>query len=136
MSKEKEVVTKIHGILDSCRKQIEKEIGVEVTINYKLKFHHLSTYELREIVLSVCNVTWAELTSKVRKSEIIIARQLYSFFARTVQKKSLRVISDEVGNGDHTSVMHSVKIIRDMIDSKNELYIQYFTEIESRINNR
>lgn len=136
MNDKKAVVAKIQGILDDCRKQIEAEIGVEVTINYNLKFHHLGTFELREIVLSVCNVSWFELTSKSRKSEIIIARQLYSFFARHIQRKSLSAIATEVGNADHTTAMNSIQVVRDMIDSKNELYMQYFTEIEKRINNR
>lgn len=137
MSKElkQHEIDKVPGlreILKKCQQDIEKLTNVEVTVFYRIKFHHLSTADLTRIICNVCEVTWQQVLSDSRKSHIVIARQLYCHLAITVQKKNLVAIS-RILNRDHTTIMHARDKVITMIEMQDELYMVPLLEIERQI---
>lgn len=123
----------VQAILDKCHADIEALTGHPVTLNFSLKFHYLSTRVLAGIITDVCEVDWDDVVGTSRKGVLVISRHLYCYFAREYQKKKFVQIS-QLLNRDHTTVMHSVNIVKNMIEVSDELYMTYFSEIENRIN--
>ena len=69
--------------------------------------------ELLEIPLSL-------LTGKSRKQEIVFARQIAMYLIRDLTSASLKSIGNFFGGRDHTTVMHSVNTIDNLIRSDDD----------------
>ncbi len=123
----------VQEILDKCHAEIQALTGYKVTLNFSLKFHYLSTRVLAGIITDVCEVSWEQVTGSSRKGVLVIARHLYCYFAKEVQKKKYIQIG-QILERDHTTVMHSVNHVKNMVEVSDELYMTYFSEIEKRIN--
>lgn len=135
MSTATQDIDKIPGLrqlLNKCQDDITELTGVPVTVFYRIKFHHLSTEALIRIICQVCEVTWAQITSDVRKSHYVIARHLYCWFAVNVQKKNLAAVGKILGR-DHTTIIHARNKVDIMKANNDELYMVPFTEINRRI---
>jgi chromosomal replication initiator protein len=124
----------IRDILRECREKIELLIGEKVTVSYRIRIHQISTSDLARIVCAVCGVTWEQLTSSSRYSHLVIARQLYCYFSRTVQRIPLAKIGQILGGRDHTTVIHNLDRVEAMMFTKDELYMPLIAEIEEEIN--
>ncbi len=66
-------------------------------------------------IMTVCGVTWDEVKSKSRKREIVLARQLYCFFARKHLHTTYKVIGEDIGGRDHTTAIHGARTMEDLI---------------------
>lgn len=69
--------------------------------------------ELLEIPLSL-------LTGKSRKQEIVFARQIAMYLIRALTSASLKSIGNFFGGRDHTTVMHSVNTIENLLKSNDD----------------
>ena len=58
-----------------------------------------------------------KLHSKTRLREVVMARQLSMYLAKTYTNSSLKVIGDSFGGRDHSTVIHSLKAIQDLMDT-------------------
>lgn len=122
----------VRAILDKCQDDVQAMVGIPVKVYFNLKFKLLPTEELLRIVMEVCDVTHSKMVSPRRQFQYVLARQLFSYFARTVQGKTLESIG-KVLQQDHSSVIKSISKVKDMIDTKNEMYVPAFNEISERI---
>lgn len=120
-------------ILDECQDKVTDLIGYPVFIHFSMKVQHISTQQLTAIICEVCEIPWRVVVSNSRRIGAVIARHLYCYFAYTVQKKPLVFIADLL-NRDHTTIMYARDKIKNMIDSKDDLYMPLLEEIEKRIN--
>jgi len=59
--------------------------------------------------------------SKKRTQEIVQARQVSMYLARTLTNLSLKAIGAEFGGKDHSTVIHGIDIIRNRIGSNANL---------------
>lgn len=125
----------LRQILDQCQKDIMELTGIPVTVSYKLKFHHLSTSSLIQIICEVCEVSWVNVMSKNRKISLVVARHLFIYFSLLYQKKTLTTIADFLQYKDHTTVIHARDKVQNMIDSHDDLYMPLIIEIKTRIDN-
>ena len=66
-------------------------------------------------------VSALDITSKKRKQEIALARQVAMYLMRELTEASYPKIGDSFGGRDHTTVMHSCKKIETQIKENNEL---------------
>lgn len=123
----------IKAILDKCYEDIQRVTGKKVSVNFSLKFREVDTPQLRFIVAKCCGVTWEQITSDKSGGMVIIARQLYCFFARIIQNKTLEGIGNEI-NRKHETVSYSLERMQAMIDTNDELYMPYVKAIEEAIN--
>lgn len=89
---------------------------------------------LRQIILDVCEVeSWEKLISKDRKRELVIARQLYCYYAKQVLGSSLKTIGKAVGGRDHTTAIHSIQTIKDLVCTKDADLLNSMKQIENKI---
>jgi chromosomal replication initiation ATPase DnaA len=89
---------------------------------------------LRQIILDVCEVeSWERLISKDRKRELVIGRQLYCYYAKQILGSSLKTIGKAVGGRDHTTAIHSIQTIKDLVWQKDADILDSMKHIEDKI---
>ncbi len=77
--------------------------------------------QIKRLVATKLNVSIDDLSSKSRTKDIVFARQVAMYLSREVTNISLLKIGDNFGNRDHTTVMHAIDKIKQLISSDNEI---------------
>lgn len=96
-------------------KNIVHDIETEVGIDF-----------IQKTVSEYFSVSLEDMKAKTRKKEIVIARQVAMYFAKEYTHHSLKSIGFHFGGRDHSTVIHGVQSINDMIetDSKFKLSVE------------
>lgn len=87
-------------------KNIVQDIDSEVGIDF-----------IQKTVSEYFKVALDDLKAKTRKKEIVIARQTAMYFAKEYTNHSLKSIGYHFGGRDHSTVIHGVQSVNDMIDT-------------------
>lgn len=87
-------------------KHIVREIDSEVGIDY-----------IQKTVSDYFKVEQDDLKAKTRKREIVIARQVAMYFSKDYTNHSLKSIGDHFGGRDHSTVIHAVQSVNNMLDT-------------------
>ena len=57
------------------------------------------------------------MKDKTRKREIVIARQVAMYFAKEYTNMSLKSIGNHFGGRDHSTVIHALTSVSDLMDT-------------------
>jgi chromosomal replication initiator protein len=87
-------------------KTIVQDIQCEVGIDYIQKF-----------VAEQFSVSVDAMKDKTRKREIVVARQVAMYFAKHYTNLSLKTIGFHFGNRDHSTVIHALTSVNDLMDT-------------------
>ena len=93
--------------------------------------------EYSDIENAVCNavgVTVEEVISKRRTTDYVTSRQLISYYSRMHTSMSLSSIGQKLGNRDHTTVLHNVQKIKNLIQTGDHQIMIYVNRINRAIN--
>ncbi|GAB4238104.1 MAG: chromosomal replication initiator protein DnaA [Ekhidna sp.] len=90
-------------------KNIVKEIDSEVGIDY-----------IQKTVSDYFHVEQDDLKAKTRKKEIVIARQVAMYFSKDYTNHSLKSIGYHFGGRDHSTVIHALQSVNDMLDTDSK----------------
>ena len=82
---------------------------------------NLNLSDIETVVCSYFNVPKEYIQRKKRDIEILQPRQIAHYLAKEYTKSSLKVIGQYFGKKDHATVMHSCKVISDLIDTDKEI---------------
>ncbi len=85
---------------------IVTDIDSEVGIDY-----------IQKTVSDFFKVNQEDLKAKTRKREIVIARQVAMYFSKDYTNHSLKSIGYHFGGRDHSTVIHAVQSVNDMMDT-------------------
>lgn len=88
---------------------------------------------LRNIICTVCGVTWEQVLSKRREKSIATARHLYSSYARTHLKLTFTEIGKNLGGKDHTTILNSLKVVRNLMFVRDEKMVRFVKAINEEI---
>jgi len=88
---------------------------------------------LREIIVESSGVSWEKIQAKRGIQEICIARHFYCYFSKTYFNVNLKTIGRSI-NRDHTTVIHSIQTIKDMLDTRDPEYMEMHEKIIGRMN--
>lgn len=88
--------------------------------------------QIEAIICDVLAISATTVRSKSRKREVVVARQLVAFYAKECCGMTYKLIGLKLGGRDHTTMMHSVKHIADLLDTGDALV----TNDVKRINNK
>lgn len=83
--------------------------------------NEISIDEVQKYVGDYFGVSVEMLKSKTRKKEIVIARQIAMYFAKEYTGFSLKSIGYHFGGRDHSTVIHAIQTVNDMMSEKKEL---------------
>tara|TARA_A100001015_G_C15033940_1_gene734853 strand:+ start:967 stop:2271 length:1305 start_codon:yes stop_codon:yes gene_type:complete len=81
----------------------------------------LTIPQIKRLVATKLNVSIDDLSSKTRTKDIALARQIAMYLSREVTNISLLRIGDNFGNRDHTTVMHAIDKIKQLISNDEEI---------------
>lgn len=87
-------------------KSIVQDIQCEVGIDFIQKF-----------VAENFSVSVDAMKDKTRKREIVVARQVAMYFAKQYTNLSLKSIGYHFGNRDHSTVIHALTSVNDLMDT-------------------
>lgn len=82
--------------------QVDKEISIE---------------SIKQLVAKFMEIPVEKIQSKTRLREVVMARQLSMYLAKNYTNSSLKNIGESFGGRDHSTVIHSLKTVQDMIDT-------------------
>jgi len=88
-------------IMKNIVHDIETEVGIDYIQKTVAEYFHLKVDDLKD---------------KTRKKEIVIARQVAMYFSKEYTNHSLKSIGYHFGGRDHSTVIHAVQSVNDMID--------------------
>lgn len=92
----------VKDIIKQFVSQVDKEISVE---------------NIKQLVAKHFELPIDKLHGKTRLREVVIARQLSMYLAKTYTNSSLKTIGDSFGGRDHSTVLYSLKAVQDMMDT-------------------
>ncbi len=98
--------------------QVDREISVE---NIKI------------LVAKHFDVPVEKLQSKTRMRNVVMARQLSMYLAKNYTNSSLKMIGDYFGGRDHSTVIHSLKAVQDLLDT-DLLFKDKVTALMKKVN--
>ncbi|MBN2683005.1 MAG: chromosomal replication initiator protein DnaA [Bacteroidales bacterium] len=110
--------------LDLAKQMIDKLVKNtkrEISIDY-----------IQKVVCDYFSMPVDLLKSKTRKREIVQARQIAMFFAKSLTKSSLATIGSQIGGKDHATVLHACKTVNNLIDTDKRFRL-YIDEIEKKL---
>lgn len=110
--------------LDLAKTMIDKFVkntAREVSIDY-----------IQKIVCDYFNLPVELLKSKTRKREVVQARQIAMYFAKSMTKSSLATIGLYCGGKDHATVLHACRTVSNLMDT-DKRFKNYVTELEKKI---
>jgi chromosomal replication initiator protein len=89
-------------VIKNFIKDIETEVGIDF---------------IQKSVSEYFGIHTDELKAKTRKKEIVIARQVAMYFSKEFTNHSLKSIGYHFGGRDHSTVIHAVQTVNDMIET-------------------
>ena len=101
--------------------KIVKNTKIEIDIKY-----------IQDVVSKYFNISIEDMKDKARKKEIVIARQVAMYFSKDFTNNSLKSIGFHFGGRDHSTVIHAVQSVNDMIDT-DSIFRKNIKEINRRI---
>ena len=72
--------------------------------------------------------TATEIKGKSRKRELVITRQIAMYCIKQITGLSLKSVGIALKR-DHTTVIHSIKCVNDMYDTKNDEFMECFKKL-------
>lgn len=100
------------------KKEIDLDLARQVVKStVKTQQKELTIENIMKLVSEHCKVPVEKMKTKIRRLEIVQARQMAMYLSRKFTKSSLHQIASTVGNFDHTTVLHSCKKVEDMMDT-------------------
>ncbi|MCZ6694844.1 MAG: chromosomal replication initiator protein DnaA [Bacteroidetes bacterium] len=98
--------------LKNIVQDIENEVGIDF---------------IQKTVSESFNVSLDDMKDKTRKKEIVIARQVAMYFSKEYTNHSLKSIGYHFGGRDHSTVIHAVQTVNDMMETNS----QFCSSVES-----
>jgi chromosomal replication initiator protein len=85
------------------------------------------------VIEEVCQVKWSEVQGRSRKRQIVTARHLFCLFAKSFCHLTLDSIGKKLDNRDHTTAMHSIQTVNNLIDANDEVMTVLYQAIKERL---
>jgi chromosomal replication initiator protein len=101
LSKEEINLELAKQVLSNIVQEIDTEVGVDYIQKMVAEHHSVSVEDLK---------------SKSRKRELVAARQVAMYFTKKYTNHSLKSIGNYFGKRDHSTVIHALQAVSDMLD--------------------
>ncbi len=88
--------------------------------------------KIQKIVANFYGIKISDLSSQNRSRSFSRPRQIAMYLAKNITSESLPKIGKEFGGKNHATVIHSVKLVQNLIDSDNKM-LQEVKELEEKI---
>ena len=110
--------------LDLAKQMIDKFV--------KNTRHEISIDFIHKMVSDYFNLPIELLKSKTRKREVVQARQIAMYFAKSLTKSSLSSIGLQCGGKDHATVLHACRTVNNLMETDKK-FKTYVSELSKKI---
>lgn len=115
------------------KKDIDLELARKVLKSFvKTSSKEITIDTIQKMVCEYFDVSYDKLLQKTRKREIVQARQITMFLAKTFTKNSLKTIGEHFGGRDHTTVIHSCQTVKDLMDTDSS-FKESVVELQQKV---
>jgi chromosomal replication initiator protein len=133
-------IRELEGVLVSLtaqsslnRREIDLELAKEVIKNFVSQINKEITVEfIQKLVADHFVMPVDTLQGQTRKRQVVIARQLSMYLAKNLTDKSLKVIGENFGGRDHSTVIYSCRTVQDLMET-DAIFKDTVTELEKKI---
>ncbi|MFM2376171.1 MAG: hypothetical protein RLZZ165_1268 [Bacteroidota bacterium] len=116
------------------KREVDLDLAKQMLKNFiKSVSREISIDAIKRLVCEHFAVDHDLLRSKTRKREVVQARQIAMFFAKELTKASLKTIGLHFGGRDHSTVIHAVQTVNDLL-SIDKGYRKVIDDIKKKIN--
>lgn len=119
------VIIKLFAIRALQNTPVSLELTKKVVSGLTTEKSPITINEIKSKVGMFYNVKPALMESNSRKKDAAFARQVAMFFARNLTKLPLKVIGSHFGNRDHTTVLHSCRVIDGYLEVDKKIQSDY-----------
>lgn len=95
--------------------------------------YEVSIEAIQQIVCEYFDITIDQLKSKTRKRKIAQARQVAMYLSKKLTSKSLKLIGQNFGGRDHSTVIHACQSVMNLMET-NRIFQEDILEIQKQIN--
>ena len=92
----------------------------------------ISEQKILNIVSSYYNLSVYQITGKIKTGQIVNARHIAIYLIRNLLDVSLKQIGEAFSNRDHTTIMHSIEKVEQMLKDDKETRV-VIEELKKRI---
>ena len=110
------------------------EVALKETFKQKRKKKIITAEMILQTVSDYYSVTLGELVGPTRKREITIPRQVAIYLTREMTGMSLPQIGEVFGGRDHTTIMHSCKVMENTM-SRDSAMKNLVNTVKNRVQN-
>ncbi len=115
------------------KRDIDVELAKKVLRNFvKTSNKEITIDTIQKMVCEYFDVPYDKLLQKTRKREIVQARQITMYLAKSFTKNSLKTIGEHFGGRDHTTVIHSCQTVKDLMDT-DSLFKENVIELTQKV---
>ncbi|MEJ8818420.1 MULTISPECIES: chromosomal replication initiator protein DnaA [Lacibacter] len=115
------------------KKEIDLDLAKKVLKNFvKTSSKEITIDAIQKMVCDYFDVPYEKLLQKTRKREIVQARQITMYLAKTFTKNSLKTIGEHFGGRDHTTVIHSCQTVKDLMDT-DSMFKESVLELQQKV---
>ncbi|MFM8432175.1 MAG: chromosomal replication initiator protein DnaA [Bacteroidota bacterium] len=100
------------------KKSVSLELAKQMIDKYvKNTTHEVSIDYIQKVVCDYFDLPIEMLKSKTRKRQVVQARQIAMYFAKSMTKSSLSSIGAHCGGKDHATVLHACRTVNNLIET-------------------
>lgn len=115
------------------RREIDLDLAKKVLRNFvKTSSKEITIEAIQKMVCDYFDVPYDKLLQKTRKREIVQARQITMYLAKSFTKNSLKTIGEHFGGRDHTTVIHSCQTVKDLMDT-DTIFRENVMELQQKV---
>lgn len=128
------VATGIIAHSSLAKREVDLELAQEVIQGFiRNASREITIEKIKKIVAEYFEIPVDRLRSKTRKREVVMARQISMYMAKTMTSQSLKSIGEAFGGRDHSTVIYSCRAVRDLMDTDSQ-YRDAVADLEKQIN--
>jgi chromosomal replication initiator protein len=112
------IIIQLNAFANMMNQRITLDFAKNVVKNQiKEKRENITIDDIVKVVSRELNVKPSEITSKSRSRNIVAARRIVIYLARSLTPNSMPSLAQYFGMKDHTAVSHAMKKINEMIEN-------------------
>lgn len=129
------VIIKLNAYSNLVNQKITLDLAKNVLSEQKREQQrNITLKDIVDTVANELNIKPSEIKSKSRNRQIVNARRIVIYLARTLTPNSMPALAQFFGMKDHTSVSHAMKKIKEMLESDADFKLK-IDELSHKIKN-
>ena len=126
-------LVKLGAYSDLMNVDIDLEIAKEqLNLSEGLNDKIITIESITKAVASFYKLALGDIKGKTRKKEVALARHIAMYMCHKILKKTLEEIGEYFDNRDHSTVIHGIKKVQNLVKEDSKISQQLY-EIESRL---